>query len=149
MDNHPIAQVFSEIADLLEIKGENVFKIRAYRSAADTIKTWADPVARMDERQLLDLPGIGKDLAKKIGELAETGVCGFHQELLLEFPPEPLMLEGDFVLKFNHQPVLDKPSFQALLEQHMGQRVTLTIRRDGTTIERIVRLGTLESARKQ
>lgn len=59
------------------------------------------------------------------------------------------LLEGDFVLKFNHQPVLDKPSFQALLEQHMGQRVTLTIRRDGGTIERIVRLGTLaESVRK-
>jgi len=54
------------------------------------------------------------------------------------------LLEGDFVLKFNRQPVLDKPSFQALLEQHMGQRVTLSIRRDGTTIERIVRLGTLE-----
>jgi len=59
------------------------------------------------------------------------------------------LLEGDFVLKFNRQPVLDKPSFQGLLEQHMGQRVTLTIRRDGATIERIVRLGTLaESARK-
>jgi hypothetical protein len=54
------------------------------------------------------------------------------------------LLDGDFVLKFNHQPVLDKPSFQGLLEQHMGQRVTLTIRRDGSTIERIVRLGTLE-----
>lgn len=53
------------------------------------------------------------------------------------------LLEGDFVLKFNHAPVQDKPSFQALLEQHMGQRVTLTIRRHGTTIERIVRLGTL------
>jgi len=59
------------------------------------------------------------------------------------------LLEGDFVLKFNRQPVLDKPSFQALLEQHMGQRVTLTIRRDGATLERIVRLGTLaESAHK-
>jgi len=54
------------------------------------------------------------------------------------------LLEGDFVLKFNRQPVLDKASFQVLLEQHMGKRVTLTIRRDGTTIERIVRLGTLE-----
>jgi hypothetical protein len=54
------------------------------------------------------------------------------------------LLEGDFVLKFNHQPVLDKPSFQGLLEEHMGQRVTLTIRRDGTTLERIVRLGTLQ-----
>ena len=92
MDNHPIAQVFAEIADLLEIKGENLFKIRAYRSAADTIKAWADPVARMDERQLLDLPGIGKDLAKKIRELADTGTCRFHQDLLLEFPPTILDL---------------------------------------------------------
>ena len=92
MDNHPLAQVFSEIADLLEIKGENLFKIRAYRSAADTIKTWADPVARMDEKQLLELPGIGKDLAKKIHELAATGVCRFHQDLLLEFPPTILDL---------------------------------------------------------
>jgi len=92
VDNHPIAQVFAEIADLLEIKGENLFKIRAYRSAADTIKAWADPVARMDEKQLLELPGIGKDLAKKIRELAETGTCRFHQDLLLEFPPTILDL---------------------------------------------------------
>jgi DNA polymerase (family 10) len=92
VDNHPIARVFSEIADLLEIKGENVFKIRAYRSAADTINAWADPVARMDEKQLLDLPGIGKDLAKKIRELADTGTCRFHQDLLLEFPPTILDL---------------------------------------------------------
>ena len=92
MDNRPIAQVFSEIADLLEIKGENVFKIRAYRSAADTINAWADPVARMDEKQLLDLPGVGKDLAKKIRELADTGTCRFHQDLLLEFPPTILDL---------------------------------------------------------
>jgi DNA polymerase (family 10) len=92
VDNLPIAQVFSEIADLLEIKGENLFKIRAYRSAADTIRAWADPVARMDEKQLLELPGIGKDLAKKIRELADTGTCGFYQDLLQEFPPTILDL---------------------------------------------------------
>ena len=92
VDNRPIAQVFSEIADLLEIKGENVFKIRAYRSAADTIAAWADPVARMDDAQLHELPGIGKDLAKKIRELVDTGACQFHQDLLLEFPPTILDL---------------------------------------------------------
>jgi DNA polymerase (family X) len=92
VDNLPIAQVFSEIADLLEIKGENLFKIRAYRSAADTIRAWADPVTRMDEKQLLELPGIGKDLAKKIRELADTGTCGFYQDLLQEFPPTILDL---------------------------------------------------------
>ena len=92
MDNRPIARILSEIADLLEIKGENVFKIRAYRSAADTIGAWADPVARMDEKQLHELPGIGKDLAKKIRELADTGTCRFHQDLLREFPPTILDL---------------------------------------------------------
>ena len=92
MDNRQIAQVFAEIADLLEIKGDNIFKIRAYRTAADTVRTWADPVARMDEEQLRELPGIGKDLALKIRELAGTGACAFHQELLQEFPPTILDL---------------------------------------------------------
>ena len=92
MDNRQIAQVFTDIADLLEVKAANVFKIRAYRTAADTVGTWADPVIRMDERQLRGLPGIGKDLALKIRELADTGACVFHQELLREFPPTILDL---------------------------------------------------------
>src|SRR5262245_45384469 len=46
----------------------------------------------MDEKQLLQLPGNGKDLAKKVQELAETGTCRFHQDLLLEFPPTILDL---------------------------------------------------------
>jgi DNA polymerase (family X) len=87
-----VARVFGDIADLLEIKGENAFKIRAYRSAADTVGTWPDPVARMDDKQLRDLPGIGKDLAAKIHELSETGTCGYHQELLQQFPPTILDL---------------------------------------------------------
>ena len=92
MDNAQIAHVFGEIADLLEIKGENAFKIRAYRSGADTIKAWGDTVARMDDQQLRELPGIGKDLAGKIRELAGTGTCAYHQELLQEFPPTILDL---------------------------------------------------------
>jgi DNA polymerase (family 10) len=86
VDNRPIAQVFAEIADLLEIKGGNAFKIRAYRSAADTIAAWPDPIVRLDDKQLLDVPGIGKDLAGKIRELAETGACAYHRDLLQEFP---------------------------------------------------------------
>jgi DNA polymerase (family 10) len=92
VDNRAIAQVLGEIADLLEIKGENPFKIRAYRSAADTVTAWGEAVARMDEQQLRDLPGIGKDLAKKIVELSTTGVLSYHQELLQEFPPTILDL---------------------------------------------------------
>jgi DNA polymerase (family 10) len=92
VDNPSIARVFAEIADLLEIKGENAFKIRAYRGAAETIAAWPDAVARLDEGQLRDLPGVGKDLAKKIVELVGTGICRYHQDLLQEFPPTILDL---------------------------------------------------------
>ena len=92
MDNRAVAQVLGEVADLLEIKGENAFKIRAYRSGADTIAAWGDAVAQMTETQLRELPGIGKDLAKKILELGSTGVIAYHQELLQEFPPTILDL---------------------------------------------------------
>ncbi len=97
MDNRTIAQVFGQIADLLEVKGENAFKIRAYRSAADTLANWPDPIDRLDERQLRSIPGIGKDLAARVRELADTGVCAYHQELLAEFPVtilELLRLQG-------------------------------------------------------
>jgi DNA polymerase (family 10) len=92
VDNLQIARVFGEIGDLLEIKGENAFKIRAYRTAADTIRTWGDPVSGMEEAQLRDLPGIGKDLAAKVRELVLTGTCLYHQQLLQEFPPTILDL---------------------------------------------------------
>ena len=92
MDNRPIAQVFAEIADLLEIKGGNAFKIRAYRSASETIAAYPDPIVRLDDKQLLDIPGIGRDLAAKIRELAATGACAYHRELLQEFPPTILDL---------------------------------------------------------
>ena len=92
MNNRTIARVFGEIADFLEIKGENAFKIRAYRSAADLIGSWPDDVAALDDRGLRGIPGIGKDLAAKVRELVSTGVCRFHQELLEEFPPTVLDL---------------------------------------------------------
>jgi DNA polymerase (family 10) len=92
VDNRALAQVFAQIADLLEIKGENAFKIRAYRGAAETIGEHPDAVARLDPAQLRELPGIGKDLAAKIRELVETGACTYHAELLQEFPPTILDL---------------------------------------------------------
>ena len=92
MDNLAIAPVFAEIGDLLEIKNENPFKIRAYRNAAETIAHHPDPVATLDAPGRRHLPGIGKDLAAKIGELVETGAIVFHQALLEEFPPTILDL---------------------------------------------------------
>ncbi len=92
MDNQAIARVFGEIADLLEIKGENPFKIRAYRNAADVIATCAEVVALMSDVQVRALSGVGKDLALKIREIVATGRSTFHQELLAEFPSTMLDL---------------------------------------------------------
>jgi len=92
VDNKSVALVLGQIADLLEIKGENSFKIRAYRSAADVVATWPDALVRMDAQQLRAIPGVGKDLAARIRELADTGTSAYHQELLAEFPPTILDL---------------------------------------------------------
>jgi DNA polymerase (family X) len=92
VDNVALARVFAEIADLLEIKNENPFKIRAYRNAADTIAHLGDSIAALAPPDRLGIPGIGKDLAAKITELVDTGRCRFHQDLLQEFPPTILDL---------------------------------------------------------
>lgn len=92
MDNLAIARVLAEIGDLLEIKNENPFKIRAYRNAADTIAHLGEPIAALSAGDRLGIPGIGKDLAGKIAELLETGQSSYHQELLQEFPPTILDL---------------------------------------------------------
>jgi DNA polymerase (family X) len=86
LDNQSVARVLVEIADLLEIKGENPFKIRAYRNAADTIATSVEAVAPLSPAELQKLPGIGRDLAARVRELLDTGTIPFHQELLAEFP---------------------------------------------------------------
>jgi DNA polymerase (family 10) len=92
LENPAIARIFSEIADLLEIKGENPFKIRAYRNAAETITHATERLASCTEVQLRAISGIGKDLALKIREIAETGGARYHRELLQEFPSTVLDL---------------------------------------------------------
>ena len=86
LDNVAIARVLGEIADLLELKGENPFKIRAYRNGADIVANTPEPVAGLDAARLRDWPGIGKDLSLRILEICETGTCGIHQDLIAHFP---------------------------------------------------------------
>jgi DNA polymerase (family 10) len=92
LDNLAVARVLGEIGDLLELKGENPFKIRAYRNGADVVAHQPEPAAARDEAQLRAWPGIGKDLAARIREIATTGTCGIHRDLLAEFPPTLLEL---------------------------------------------------------
>lgn len=87
--NADIAAVFDEIADLLEIQGENPFRIRAYRNAARQMESMGVPAADMVARgeDLTELPGIGDDLAAKIKEMVETGKCKALEKLRAKFPP--------------------------------------------------------------
>jgi DNA polymerase (family X) len=88
--NEDIAKDFDEIADLLEIRGENAFRIRAYRNAAREVRGLPKEIAQMLEAgaDLTDLPGIGEALAEKIGEIIRTGTCGALKKLKREFPAD-------------------------------------------------------------
>jgi DNA polymerase (family 10) len=92
LDNLAIARILAEIADLLEIRNDNPFKIRAYRNGADVVANHPHALATLDASSLREIPGIGKDLAGRIVEVATTGACGYHRELLAEFPPTVLDL---------------------------------------------------------
>jgi DNA polymerase (family 10) len=87
--NQDIAAVFDEMADLLELRQDNPFRIRAYRRAAQTVRGQSrelrDAVA--EGRDLKKLPGIGEDLAAKIVEILETGRCAALEKLRKQVPP--------------------------------------------------------------
>lgn len=87
MKNSNIAKVFQEIADLLELKEENPFKIRAYQKVARTIENLPVEVEQvMKDGKLREIPGIGDAIAKKITELVSTGHLEFYEKLRAEFP---------------------------------------------------------------
>ena len=96
MINLDMARIFDEIADIFEVKGENPFKIRAYRRAARTIETLTQDLKVIAERgginELKKIPGVGEGIAKKILEIAETGDCKKHIELKQEVPSGVLEL---------------------------------------------------------
>src|SRR5512141_1440403 len=84
--NPQVANVFHEIADLLELSGENPFRIRAYRRAAMNVEAIPKDIAAMSEEELQSLPGIGKDLAHKIRQFVDTGRIDAHEELQKKIP---------------------------------------------------------------
>ena len=87
MTKEEIAGVLEQIATLLELKAENPFKIRAYTNAARAIETFGANVSNFqDEEAVAKIPGIGKSIAVKIKELAETGSLNYFRELSAEFP---------------------------------------------------------------
>jgi len=87
MTNKELAEVFSTIADLLEIKGEIVYKTLAYRRAAQTLAEYGrDVKAVWKEGKLREIPGVGQAIAEKIDELLTTGKLEFYEKLKREIP---------------------------------------------------------------
>jgi DNA polymerase (family 10) len=87
MRNLEIAGIFREIADILEIKGENVFRIRAYQRAAQNIEGLSQAVKDyIKEDRLTEIPGIGKDLSERIKEFAATGKIKIYEDLKKSIP---------------------------------------------------------------
>ncbi len=88
MENLEIAQVLSQMADLLEIQDANPFRVRAYRNAARFVDGHAEPMRRLvaEESDLTQLPGIGKEMARHIHELLETGGLAALDELAETIP---------------------------------------------------------------
>ena len=92
MNNHDIARVLDEVADMLEILGENFFRVRAYQNAARVVADYPEPLESLAVEQLDDIPGIGADLAGKIVALVKTGQLDLHRELQGKVPPGLLEL---------------------------------------------------------
>src|SRR5580704_12618909 len=88
MDKEKVAEILVEIGTLLELKGENPFKTRAYGNAARTIEGLNEPLAKLvAEKRLGEIKGIGEALEQKITELVETGKLKYYDELKASIPP--------------------------------------------------------------
>jgi DNA polymerase (family 10) len=86
--NRELADIFETIANLLEIKGEVIYKILAYRKASDSLRDYGGNVYTVwQEGKLTDIPGVGKAISEKIDELYTTGHLEFFDKLSAEVPP--------------------------------------------------------------
>jgi DNA polymerase (family 10) len=94
MDNKAIAGILHETADLLEIDGQDSFRIRSYRNAAEAIEAWPQQVANLIEepKKLLAVPGIGKGMLANLQHLLQQGTVEVHAELLKKYRPSMLEL---------------------------------------------------------
>ena len=91
--NGDVIRTLERVADLLEITGENVYKVRAYRTAAVQVENLGEPLADIAAREgLLTLGGFGPAIAEKVSELLATGRLGFLEQLEAKVPPTLLAI---------------------------------------------------------
>ena len=87
MDNQRFSAIFREIASLLELQGDDAFRIRSYRRAAQTIENLGESLRTIAQRDALEeIPGIGKTLSREIQEFLEIGQLRYHEHLKLTVP---------------------------------------------------------------
>ena len=94
MDNEAIARRFHRLAGLMEIRGDDPFRLRSYRNAAEAIEVWPTPLKEIAAREgvagLQEIPGVGKAIAGKVIELLEKGTFDAWERLTVE-PPESVL----------------------------------------------------------
>jgi DNA polymerase (family X) len=116
MENKEIAQLLSETADLMEVAGEDPFRIRSYRNGAAAIASYPESIADIvcnPERKVTDIAGIGKGLAAVLAEICERGTFERREQMLAKYPASALEL-----LKIQGL----GPKSIALLYEHHGVR---------------------------
>ena len=96
MDNEEIARRFNRMASLMEVRGEDPFRLRSYRMAAEAIETWPTPMREIAAADgaagLQEIPGVGKAIAGKIIELLEKGTFDAWERMTAETPETVLDL---------------------------------------------------------
>jgi DNA polymerase (family 10) len=87
--NAEISAIFTDIAAVLRLKKDNIFKIRAYEKVAKSIAELKEPVEKLAaEGRLKEIPGAGEAIQKKLTELVATGRLAFYERLKASFPEE-------------------------------------------------------------
>jgi DNA polymerase (family X) len=141
LENREFSRILSETADLMEIAGEDGFRIRSYRNGAAAIEGYPESISGIlanPERKVTDVPGIGKGLAAVLNQIEAHGSCDKRDELLLKFPPaalEFLKIQGlgpkSIALLFEHFRV----STMDELEQLCRDQKLRTLPRMGAKLE--------------
>jgi DNA polymerase (family X) len=128
MENKEIARILWETGDLMEIAGEDSFRIRSYRNGATAVEGQIESICsilRDPERKVTDIPGIGKGLAFVLKEIDETGTCERRTELLKRFPAaslEFLKIQGlgpkGVAMLFQHFQISTMDDLEKLCQEH-------------------------------
>lgn len=96
MQNQEIARRFSQLATLMEIRGDDPFRLRSYRNASEAIEVWPTPLKDIAEQEgvagLQSIPGVGKAIAGKILELLDRGTFAAWEKLTADTPETVLDL---------------------------------------------------------